>query len=106
MPNYGRISKPLTSLLKKDVPFQWTDLCQAAFNEFKTILTQEPLLQYPDFQRPFNLTCDASKFAIGCILSQGPIGNDPPIAYASRTLNRAEQNYNTTENELCAIAWG
>jgi len=64
------------------------------------------LLQYPDFTRTFNLTCDASNYAIGCVLSQGPIGADPPIAYASRTLNRAESNYNTTEKELCAIVWG
>jgi len=106
VPNYGQIAKPLTSLLKKDVPFYWSDLCQEAFDKLKAILTKEPLLKYPDFEQPFNLTCDASNFAIGCILSQGPIGNDPPIAYASRTLNKAEQNYNTTEKELCAIVWG
>ena len=104
--NYGQIAKPLTSLLKKDIPFHWSDLCQEAFDKLKAILTKEPLLKYPDFEQPFNLTCDASNFAIGCILSQGPIGNDPPIAYASRTLNKAEQNYNTTEKELCAIVWG
>lgn len=69
-------------------------------------MTTEPLLQYPDFTRTFNLTCDASNYAIGCVLSQGPIGADPPIAYASRALNRVEINYNTTEKELCAIVWG
>ncbi|KAL4088776.1 hypothetical protein QTP88_023860 [Uroleucon formosanum] len=106
VPGYGRIAKPLTALLKKDVIFKWTDLCQEAFDELKKILTTEPLLQYPDFTRTFNLTCDASNYAIGCVLSQGPIGTDPPIAYASRTLNRAELNYNTTEKELCAIIWG
>lgn len=106
VPGYGRIAKPLTVLLKKDVNFNWTDLCQEAFDTLKKILTTEPLLQYPDFTRTFNLTCDASNYAIGCVLSQGPIGADPPIAYASRTLNRAESNYNTTEKELCAIVWG
>ena len=106
IPGYGQISKPLTSLLKKDVSFRWSDLCQEAFDKLKSILTTEPLLQYPDFGRTFNLTCDASNFAIGSVLSQGPIGQDAPIAYASRTLNKAEQNYNTTEKELCAIIWG
>ncbi|KAL4152656.1 hypothetical protein QTP88_000489 [Uroleucon formosanum] len=106
VPNYGQTSKPLTALLKKDAQFSWSDLCQEAFEKLKSTLTQEPLLQYPDFTKAFNLTCDASNFAIGCVLSQGPIGQDVPIAYASRNLNKAEQNYNTTEKELCAIVWG
>lgn len=106
IPNYGQTSKPLTALLKKDAQFSWSDLCQEAFEKLKSMLTQEPLLQYPDFTKAFNLTCDASNFAIGWVLSQGPIGQDAPIAYASRNLNKAEQNYNTTEKELCAIVWG
>lgn len=104
--NYGQIAKPLTTLLKKDVPFRWSDLCQQSFETLKNCLIQSPILQYPDFSKPFNLTCDASNYAIGCVLSQGPIGKDLPIAYASRTLNKAEVNYNTTEKELSSIVWG
>lgn len=104
--NYGQIAKPLTSLLKKDVTFRWSDLCQQSFEQLKDLLTQAPILQYPDFSKTFNLTCDASDYAIGCVLSQGPIGKDLPIAFASRTLNKAEVNYNTTEKELTSIVWG
>jgi len=68
-------------------------------------LTNEPLLQYPDFNQPFNIKTNASNITIGAILSQGKIGSDLPIAYALRTLNRAETNYNTTEKELLAILW-
>ncbi|KAL4083611.1 hypothetical protein QTP88_028927 [Uroleucon formosanum] len=67
---------------------------------------QRMMNKYPDFTRPFNLTCDASNYEIGCVLSQGPIGKDLPIAYPSRTLNKAEINYNTTEKELASIVWG
>jgi len=95
--NYGQIAKPLTSLLKRDVPFKWSDLCQQSFKKLKSLLINYRILQYPDFARPFNLTCDASNYAIGCFPCQGPIGKDLPIAYASRTLNKAEINYNTTE---------
>ena len=51
------------------------------------------------------MTTDASGFAVSAILSQGQIGQDKPIAFASRTLNRAEQNYSTIEKELTAIMW-
>ena len=62
-------------------------------------------MQYPDFTKPFIVTTDASGFAVGAILSQGKIGQDKPIAFASRTSNQAEQNYSTIEKELTAIVW-
>ena len=47
----------------------------------------------------------SSSVAIGAILSQGPIGQDRPIAFASRTLNDSEQRYSTIERELLGIVW-
>lgn len=105
IPNFSKITKPLTGLLKKDVPFIWGEPQQIAFDTCKTILTTTPILQYPDFTKEFILTTDASLHAIGGILSQGEIGKDLPIAYASRTLNKAESNYSTIERELLAIVW-
>lgn len=103
--DFSKKAKPLTNLLKQNQQFIWSDMCQDSFSYSKNILINEPLLQYPDFNLPFNITTDASNIAIGAILSQGKIGTDLPIAYASRTLNRAETNYNTTEKELLAILW-
>jgi len=54
---------------------------------------REPVLQYPDFTKPFVLTTDASGFAVGAILNQGKIDQDKPIAFVSRNLNQGEQNY-------------
>jgi len=62
-------------------------------------------LSYPDFQREFLVTTDASDYAIGAVLSQGLVGQDRLIAYASRILCKAEQNYNTIEKELLANVW-
>ena len=97
IPNFRKIAKPLTELLKKNAPYIWNDKTNEAFISLKTLLTTEPLLQYPDFSRPFILYTDASNDAIGAVLRQGAIGKDPPIAYASRTLNNAERNYPTIE---------
>ena len=103
--DFAKIAKPLTRLLKKNQDFKWSNKEQEAFEKFKEILTNQPLLQYPDFDREFILTTDASNYAIGAVLSQGEIGNDLPVAYASRTLNESELNYSTIEKELLAIVW-
>lgn len=103
--NFSKIAKPLTELLKKNKEFIWTSLQQNAFEILKNILTTKPLLAYPDFEKEFILTTDASQNAIGAILSQGEIFSDKPIAYASRTLNKAELNYSVTEKEALAIIW-
>jgi len=55
------------------------------------------ILAYPNFELPFILTTDASKMAIAAILSQVQDGKERPIAYASRQLNTAEQNYTVSE---------
>jgi transposase InsO family protein len=102
----SKISKPLTNLLKKDTLFKWENEQQLAFERLKACLTSAPLLSYPDFSIPFVLTCDASNYAISAILSQGPVGSDKPIAFASRTLTKAECNYSTTEKECVAILFG
>ncbi|XP_063834919.1 uncharacterized protein LOC135084105 [Ostrinia nubilalis] len=106
IPDFSKLSKPLTNLLKKDVPFDWTNEQQLSFETLKDKLVSAPVLIYPDFTKPFTLTCDASNHAISAILSQGPTGKDHPIAYSSRTLNKNEVNYSTTEKELLAIVFG
>lgn len=105
IPNFAKISKPLTRLLQKDIPFQFDSECMSSFNDLRNALTSDPILIYPNFDETFVLTTDASAFAIGAVLSQGPIGKDLPIAYASRTLCSAESKYSTIERELLAIVW-
>ncbi|CAK1594239.1 unnamed protein product [Parnassius mnemosyne] len=76
-----------------------------AFQKCKELLTNAPLLQYPDPDKPYVLTTDASTVALGAVSSQGTIGSDKPIAYASRTLSDTETRYSTIERELLAIIW-
>jgi len=105
IPHFSRIASPLSNLFKKDVIFAWNKGTQEAFDTLRELLCKEPILQYPNFERAFVLTTDASSFAVGGVLSQGEIGRDLPIAYASRVLNSAEKNYSTIEKELLAITY-
>lgn len=104
IPNFSSIAKPLTGLLKKErTTFNWTTQCETSFLKLKEALTSEPLLIYPNYDRPFVLTTDASNESIGAVLSQDYNGKDSPICYYSRTLNKAEVNYSVIERELLAI---
>jgi hypothetical protein len=105
IPQFSKIAKPLNDLLKKNNQWQWEKEQIDSFHLLQTILTEQPILQYPDFTKLFVLTTDASGFAVGAILSQGKIGQDKPTSFASRTLNKDEQNYSTIERQLTAIVW-
>lgn len=105
IPNFAKLTKPLTQCLKKGVKIVLDQNYINCFEHCKTLLTNDPILQYPDLTKEFLLTTDASNVAIGAVLSQGTIGSDKPIAYASRTLNSSELNYSTIEKELLAIVW-
>ena len=82
--DFSSISKPICSLLSKDVPFIWTEECTQAFEKLKSTLTSPPIVQPPDWSLPFKLICDASE--------SGPC----VIYYASKILNDAQANYTTT----------
>lgn len=109
---YAKIVKPLTIHLrgengrisKHHSAKVTVSLDKAAINSFETIkqkLCEHVELYQPNFDKPFELTTDASNFAIGAVLSQGK----HPITFISRTLSQTEQNYATNEKELLAIVW-
>ena len=104
--DFAKISGALNSLLKDGVKFLWSLECDKAFRALKLLLVSAPVLAYPDFTKPFLLTCDASGLGLGAILSQEKDGKRVAIAYASRTLLNREKNYATTERECLAIVWG
>ena len=101
--NFSQIAKPLSKLLQKEVEFCWTEKEEKAFSTLKEFLCNPPVLQYPDFSKPFNITTDASGYAIGGILSQGESGKDHPIAYTSRVLRGPELSYEVYEKEALAM---
>ena len=105
VPNFSHIASPLHKLLKKDTAYEWTAEHEQAFETLKGNLISPPVLKYPDYSQRFKLSTDASWQGLGAGLSQGEIGKDRPVAFASRKLNRAEKYYITTEKEFIAIVW-
>ena len=63
IPKFSDVARPLTSLTKKDIPFELTPECQWTFQLLKDLLMAEPILKYPDPNKPYVLYTDASKYA-------------------------------------------
>lgn len=104
--NFAALARPLTRLTSKSTRFGWNAAAEEAFLTLKQRLVQAPVLRFPDFSKPFILSTDASKHAVGAILSQLFDGEEHPVAYASRQLSGAEQKYGATEQECLAVVWG
>jgi hypothetical protein len=96
---YSTIARPLMDLLKDRVPWAWAQVQEEAFRDLKLALTSAPVLQIPDFSRPFEVVADASGSAVGAILMQ----DGRPVAFESRVMNPAERNYPVGEQELLAV---
>ena len=92
-PDFAKLAKPLKSLTRKSQEFVWGTIQQEAFEKLKTRLCTMPVLSYPDFNRTFILTTDASGIAVAAVISQIQDGVERPLAYASRQLNKAESAY-------------
>ena len=84
---------PLTAFTSKNVKYYWKDEYQRCFEAIKRVIGREVLLGYPDFNAPFLIHTDASKFQLGAVIPQ----KGKPIAFYSRKMNSAQQNYTTTD---------
>ncbi|GFV44383.1 retrovirus-related Pol polyprotein from transposon 412 [Trichonephila clavipes] len=91
------------SLLKSGVEFHWGPEEVEAFHSLKKALTSDPVLGMYDERASTEIHTDASGYGIGAVLVQIQNNVEKVIAYASRTLTKAEKNYSTTERECLAI---
>ncbi|KAF1321604.1 reverse transcriptase, partial [Globisporangium splendens] len=104
--NYTALVQPLTSLLKKDNEWEWSEEHQAAFAEVKKSLREAPVLALAGHEKPFHVVCDASDYATGCALMQhDDEGKERVVSYQSRQLRPAEMNYPVHDKELLAMKY-
>lgn len=97
--NFGVLCKPLTQLLRKGVPYKWTEETQQAFQQIKQALVTTPVLALPDFSKPFTVETDASDYGIGAVLSE----DNHPIAYLSKALGPRSRGLSTYEKECMTV---
>ena len=107
IPHFSHIAEPIIHLTRKYARFVWTEKCQADFDELKRILSQLPLLSFPDPNLPYVLYTDAFTHSIGACLTQvfEESGQkvERPIYYLSHKLSDTQSRWSTIERECYSI---
>jgi hypothetical protein len=91
--NFASRSHHMRFLTMEKTKMVWTDECQKEFEDIKQELVSDNIMIYPDWNKMFILTTDASKQGLGAVLSQIRDKKERPIAYASRECITSKQNY-------------
>ena len=116
IPDLSQSRKLLQALIKKNSEYVWTTEHDKAFENLKDMVSEDCLIQFYNPNKPLFIECDASKQGIGCVMLQpddsipadvnnGIPSNLWPVAYASRSLSEAEQNYANIERELLGVVF-
>ena len=111
VPRFADISRPLTTLTKKDAKFEWTSACQESFELLKEALCGEPVLKYADTSKPYTLYTDASKYGWAGALTQPytmtidgkSTTTDHPVAFVSGLFRGSQLNWAALTKEAFAI---
>ena len=101
----------MNALTRKDTEFVWTDVCQKSFDLLKAMVSEEPILVYPDPFKPYVHFTDASKYAWSCVLTQEytheidgkTVKILHPISYQSGLFKGSQLNWACLTKEAYAI---
>ena len=103
--DFSKIARPLCRVLEKDTKFDFDEACKIAFEKIRARLVIALVIATPDWNKSFEIMCDASDFSMGAVLGQRVEKTFKAIYYASKTFNEAQENYSTTEKEMLAMVF-
>ena len=111
VPRFSDLARPLNALIRKNVEFEWTPVCQESFDLLKASLMMEPILMNPNPNLPYALFTDASKYAWTCVLTQEKTHTFEeketkilhPITYMSGLFRGSQINWACLTKEAYAI---
>jgi hypothetical protein len=83
----GICAPMMDTIKKKKKSFKWIEEAERSFNILKEKITERPIMVLPNFEKTFQVRCDASGVAIGAVLSQ----DNRPVAYFSEKLNETKK---------------
>ena len=101
LPQLSDVATPLRQLTEQSAIFTWQTQQDNAFKSLKQMITEAPVLKFCNVKEEATIQCDASEKGLGAVLLQ----SGQPVAFVSRSLNKAEQNYAQIEKECLAIVF-
>ncbi|XP_072063917.1 uncharacterized protein [Arachis hypogaea] len=94
---------PFFNLMKKGIAFEWTPVCEKAFNHFKEILASPPVLGKPTAGEPLYLYLAVTEEALAAVLVREEGKAQQPIYFVSKALQGAELRYSKLEKLALAL---
>ena len=103
IPFFNDITSVLSPLMKKNVPFVWTQQHTDAHSLMKELFLEKIKLRLPDPSLPYVIHTDASSHATSAVLHQR-VGDDLyPVAFHSQTLDETQLKHSILDKELYAL---
>ena len=92
-------------MLEKETKFEFDEKCKCAFEEIKDRFFKAPIMATLDWNKEFEIMCDASDYAMRAVLGQRADKTFRAIYYTSKTFNEAQENYSTIEKEMLVVVF-
>ena len=70
MDGFSKIVALMMVFTRKNVKFEWTDVCEQSFQELKKWVVMAPILTIPEREDGFVIYCDATGQGLGAVLMQ------------------------------------